>query len=76
MISLQEIKDENQKLRNELNARCGKDLVDSMILSRVGAPNEKFSAALKKRENCSVSASTLAMLQAMAREAMSKIKPS
>jgi hypothetical protein len=63
--SVQELKDENEKLRQEIYGSFGKDETDSMVKERTATPAERFIAALQQPANRTVDGDTLAFLQAL-----------
>jgi len=63
--SLEELKIENAKLREQIYAAIGKNKTETMVKASLASPTENFIAALKKPENRVLGAETLSSLQGL-----------
>jgi hypothetical protein len=70
--SMEELKAENAKLREQIYAAVGRNKTDSMVEKTLATPTNKFVAGLKKPEHRVVDAETLSFLQGL----RTKISPS
>ena len=61
--SVQELKEENQKLREQIYSLLGKEMTETMVRERVASPTEKFVMALKKPCNKQIDSATQQFLQ-------------
>ena len=72
--SLQDLQEENAKLRSQIFAIIGQKKAESMITDRLAKPTERFVEALQRPENRVVDKETLSFLQGL-RKKLPKKKP-
>ena len=69
---LDDLKDENEKIRSQLYEKFGEDEIKSIVKQKMATPSDHFIMALKKPQNKAVSDETLTLLKQLSKKVQNK----